>query len=97
VSDFSADLDVFLADFGKPCSTASLSGFMGILDMPGELLTLGQADAVSVGYTLLLKTADATAAGLRSGVAVVHNGVSYTAKERLPEDDGAFTRFTLRK
>jgi hypothetical protein len=90
------DLDVFLSDFGLVCTANSVS-FTGLLDQPGELLGLGQTEAVSIAAVLTCKTADATAAALRSGVVVTVNGGQYAVRERLPEDDGAFTKFTLRK
>jgi hypothetical protein len=93
---FAENLSVFLADFGVPCSANSVN-FVGVLDMPSELIGLGHGDVVSNAYTLLVQTTDGQAAGLASGVAVTANGVVYVVRERLLEDDGAFTRFTLRK
>jgi riboflavin synthase alpha subunit len=93
---FAENLDVFLGDFGVPC-TAGGQSFLGLLDQPGEVMGLGQTEAVSIAYVLTVKTSAATAANLRSGSSVTANGVAYTVRERLPEDDGAFTRFTLRK
>lgn len=93
---FAENLDVFLGDFGVTCLAGGQT-FLGLLDQPGEVLGLGQTEAVSIAYVLTVKTSAATAANLRGGSTVTVNGTAYTVRERLPEDDGAFTRFTLRK
>lgn len=100
------NLDVFLADFGVSWTVAGNPSYLGIFDMPGELIGLGHGDVVSDAYTLQVKTAEARAASLASGSVVTLtgdrmppglSGAAFTVRERLPEDDGAFTRFTLRK
>lgn len=93
---FAENLDVFLADFGVTC-VAGGQNFLGLLDQPGEVLGLGQTEAVSIAYVLTVKTSAAATANLRGGSTVTVGGTAYTVRERLPEDDGAFTRFTLRK
>lgn len=100
------NLDVFMADFAVTCTVVGFPSFLGIFDMPGELIGVGHGDVVSDAYTLQVKTADARAVSLASGSVVTLsgdrmppglNGTAFTVRERLPEDDGAFTRFTLRK
>ena len=93
---FAENLDVFLSDMGVPCAVGSVA-FMGIFDTPSELVGLGHGDVVSNAYTLTVKTSDGIAAGLVSGAVVTVNGNLFYARERLVEDDGAFTRFNLRK
>lgn len=93
---FTENLDVFLQDFGVTV-TAGGQTFLGLLDQPGEMLGLGSIDAVSIAYVLTVKSHDASNAGLRGGVQLVADGRTYTVKERLPDDDGAFCRLTLRK
>lgn len=96
----SEDLDVFLADHGELCTVTGKPSFLAIFDMPGQVIGLGHVDAVSNEYSILCKTTDAIAAALAHGVVVTVSGkgggIAYTVRERLPEDDGAFTRFTLK-
>lgn len=99
------NLDVFLADFAISWTKGGPS-YLGIFDMPGELIGMGHGDVVSDAYTLQVKTVDARTESLASGSTVTLsgdrmppglNGQSFTVRERLPEDDGAFTCYTLRK
>lgn len=93
---FAENLDVFMQDFGVPCQVRSYT-FTGIFDMPSQTIGVGHGDVVSNEYSLLVKTADATAGGIRGGSTITINGQVFVVRERLLEDDGAFTRFTLRK
>ena len=91
---FQESLDVFLQDFGVPCQ-ASGQTFTGVFDMPSDVIGLGHTDVVSTSYSLLAKTSDV--AQVAAGTAVTVNGQVFVVREKLQEDDGAFSRLTLRK
>lgn len=93
---FAENLDVFFQDFGVPCQVRAYT-FVGIFDTPSQTIGIGHGDVVSNEYSLLVKTADSTAGDIRGGSTVTVNGQVFVVRERLLEDDGAFTRFTLRK
>ena len=91
---FDEDLDGFLADHGVPC-TAGGFAFTGMLDAPGEVITVGIQDVVSNDYQLTVTTATIGAAAIRYGTAISVAGVSYMAKVVVPVDDGAFSSIHL--
>lgn len=91
---FAENLDVFLREFGLPC-TAGASSFTGILDTPDESMSMAGVSVLSTMYELRCKTSDATAAALVSGSGITVNAVAYVVRDVMLEDDGAFTKLTL--
>jgi hypothetical protein len=90
------DLDAFLEDHGKPCSVGAID-FIGILDAPGELLTLAGDGVVSTEYALTVKSAVIGEARIKHGTALTHDGTAYTARAPRPLDDGQFSIIPLSK
>ena len=72
--------DLYLADFGLPCSKGSTT-FIGILDTPDAVLDIGGAPTMSTQYDLTLKTADATAIGLAGNDRLTVNGAAFKVRE----------------
>lgn len=93
---FSEGLDVYLRDFGVPCVAAGLS-FTGILDTPDQTMNMAGINVVSTMYACTVKTSDAQAAGLVSGLVITVGGVAFEIRDVLLTDDGAFTQLTLSK
>lgn len=92
--EFAGLSDLFVADFGAPCSKGGRV-FRGIFDAPDELISLGSTGQISTDYSLLIKTADFEALGFATGDILKVNGTSYRAREPMQMDDGAFTRVML--
>jgi hypothetical protein len=90
------DLDAFLEDHGKPCKVGAVD-FVGILDAPGELLTLGGDGAVSNEYALTVKSSVIGQARIKHGTPLTHDGVAYTARQPRALDDGLFSIIPLSK
>lgn len=93
---FAENPDVFLRDFGVPCS-ANGQTFTGILDTPDETLNMAGVNMLSTMYTLTVKTSAATAAALASGTAITVNASAFVVRDVMLEDDGVFTKLTLSK
>lgn len=93
---FAENLDVFLRDFGAPVVAGAFS-CTGILDQPDEALHMGGGQHLSTMYQLTVKSSDAVAGGFARGTALTVNGVAFTVREVLQEDDGAFSKLTLTK
>lgn len=93
---FIESLDVFLRDFGLPC-VAGGRNFIGILDTPDETMNMAGVNVLSTMYVCTVKTSDAQAASLVSGVAITVNGTAFVIRDVMLEDDGAFTKLTLSK
>lgn len=92
--DFTEDLGVFLADFGKPCVFGAQQ-FLAIVDQPDEIIGLPRAAANSREYQITYRTDQAT---LKRGDAGTVAGLPYTVREAPRQlDDGAFTRALLSK
>lgn len=89
---FTESLDLFLQDFGVPCSSGSVQG-VGILDMPTQVISDGMV--LSTDYMLTAKAADF--GGLLAGAVIVVDGVTYEVRETLLVDDGAFAKLSLTK
>ena len=91
---FAEDLSVFFDDddfavvatFGSPLQTVNV-----IKDSPTN--TIGEI--LSDDHSILGRTSDLT--GLDNGDAITVDGVAYTVRESLLEDDGKITRLTLSK
>lgn len=90
------DLDTFLEDHGKPCKVGALD-FVGILDAPGDLLTIGGDEVVTSEYALTVKSSVIAAASIRVGVLLTHDGVQYKARQPRAADDGQFSIIPLSK
>lgn len=90
------DLDAFLEDHGKPC-TCGAAEFLGILDAPGEVLTVGGGEVIATDPALTVKTSTVRANGIKRGTALTCDGVAYIARQPRPIDDGAFTMIPLGK
>jgi len=91
------DLDGFLEDHGKPCKVGDLPEFLGILDAPGEVLTLGGDGVISNEYALTVKATVVAQARIKHGTPVLVDGVQYTARPPRAVDDGAFMLVPLSK
>jgi len=88
------DLDLFLADFGKPCAAGS-TPFTALVDQPDEVMDVGRAAAVSRQYLLTYRTDAVT---LTRGQAVTVDGVAHTVREPPKQvDDGAFSQVLTSK
>jgi hypothetical protein len=90
------DLDAFLADHGVPCGCGTVD-FVGILDQPDDDLAMGGMHAQSTMSTLLMKTSDVAAAGIKYGTTITVNAIAYTTHNPAMEGDGAFSRVLLTK
>lgn len=90
------DLDGFLEDHGKPCKVGVVD-FLGILDAPGEVLTLGGEGVMSNEYALTVKASVIGLAGIKHGKPVTVDGIAFTARQARPIDDGAFAVVPLSK
>ena len=93
---FAENLDVFLRDFGVPCS-ANARSFTGIFDTPDETLNMAGVNVLSTMYSLTVKTSDANAAALVSGNSITVNGTAYVVRDVMLRDDGALTQLNLSK
>ena len=94
------ELDLFLFDFGVPCTAGSaprLTLFIGILDVNAELVSAGGRDTVSNMYALMIKSSVVRAAGIKYGTAIVADGVQYIVREVMPPDDGALSVINMSK
>lgn len=90
------DLDSFLEDHGKPCTVGDVD-FFGILDAPGEVLTLGGEGVISNEYALTIKATVVAQARIKHGTAVLVAGVPYTARPPRAVDDCTFVLVPLSK
>lgn len=90
------DLDAFLEDHGKPCVVGACE-FLGILDAPGEVITVGGGDLVATDPTLTVKSSVIRECGIKMGTALTHDGVPYKARQPRQIDDGVFTVIPLAK
>ena len=91
--NFTADLDLFLADFGVPVTAGAISG-MAIYDQDSEIILNG--DVVKLGHSIKVKTD--LFGSLNYGDNVTVNG-SYFSVEHEPmrSSDGAFSIVPLMK
>ena len=89
---FAEDLDAFTADFGVPCMANNVA-FMGLLDQPAEVLTLGRTAAHSRQYELTYRS---DAVVLVRDATVLVSGIPHQVREApRPVDDGAFSLVLL--
>jgi len=93
---FAENPDVFLRDFGVPCSANGRS-FTGVLDTPDETLNMAGVNVLSTMYECQIKTSDSQAAHLVSGTAFTANGIAYVVRDVMLLDDGLFTKLSLSK
>lgn len=91
--DTSADLDVFLAEFGVNVTGPQSVSFIGILDQPDQIIGT-DVRIVNTEYELTFKT---SAAALSNGDALTIDGDSYLVREVLKKSDGAFSIAVLTK
>jgi hypothetical protein len=89
---FNENLNVFFNDFGVPVIRGT-SNFLGILEMPDELIANGMA--ISTDFQLTVKTSDVP--NLKYQEAMKVSGIDYTLKEYLLVDDGKITKIILSK
>jgi hypothetical protein len=86
------DLNLFLGDFGVSCTAGAVSA-LGILDMPGQVISDGMV--LTTDYTLTARTADF--GGLLYGDGITVDGVNYQVRETRKLDDGKFVEISLMK
>jgi hypothetical protein len=89
---FTENLDAFLADFGVSCTAGAVSA-LGILDMPGQLISDGMV--LTTDFTLIAKAVNF--GSLIRGDAITVDAVSYTVREAMLLDDGRFVQIALQK
>jgi len=89
---FTEDLDVFLADFGVSCTAGAVSA-LGILDMPGQVISDGMV--LTTDYTLTARALDF--GDLLYGSQISVNGVPFTVREATLQDDGRFVQLSLQR
>jgi hypothetical protein len=90
------DLDGFLEDHGKPCTVGDVE-FLGILDAPGEVLTLGGEGVISNEYALTVEASVVAQARIKKGTAINVDGVAFAARTPRAVDDGTFVLVPLSK
>jgi len=86
------NLDLFFADFGVSFTAGAVSG-MCIKDQPG-LNILGD-QVIEVDHQVIVKSSQFGSLIYNDPVEV--EGVSFTVKETLPVEDGAFSLIRLEK
>jgi hypothetical protein len=87
---FTEDLTLFLGDFGVSCTAGAVSA-LGILDMPGQVISDGMV--LTTDYTLTARTADF--GGLLYGDGITVDGINYQVRETRKLDDGKFVEISL--
>jgi hypothetical protein len=96
--DFSADLDIFLADFGEAITYTPQGGqvktITGIFDLSYAAATLGLGSAESSDPAATCKSSDLS--GARHGDTMAIRGVTYAIKAIEPDGTG-FTIVRLKK
>lgn len=91
---FSENPAVFLRDFGRAC-TAGAYAFTGILNAPGEVLSLSGVNVISTEYVLEVLSADVQAGAIVSGSSITVAGQAFVVRDVLQVDDGVFSNLTL--
>ena len=89
---FTEDLSIFLADFGVSCTAGAVTA-LGILDMPGQVISDGMV--LTTDYTLTAKASDF--GSLIRNDAITVDAVAYTVREAMLLDDGRFVQIALQK
>jgi hypothetical protein len=89
---FTEDLDLFLADFGVPISSGSISG-IGILDMPSDIIADGVV--LTTDYKVTCKAS--LFGDLQYGTGVNVDGLAYTLRNVELLDDGRFCALMLQR
>jgi len=91
--NFTADLDLFLADFGVPVTAGAVSG-MGIYDKDSEVI-LGGGDVVRLNHSIKVRTD--LFGNLNYGDSITVNGSYFTVEhEPMRSSDGAFSVVPLK-
>jgi hypothetical protein len=93
---FSENLDIFLRDFGVPCTVAG-QPITGILNQPDDQMLMAGVNILSTMYALTVKTSDVSAQLIKSKTVILINTVSYEVRDVMLQDDGSFTILTLSK
>lgn len=93
---FTEDPSVFLADFGRPCTSGAYA-FTGILSTPDETMNMGGVNIISTMYELLIISTDVQAGAVVSGCSITVGGQVFKVRDVLMADDGMFSRLTLSK
>lgn len=93
---FTENTDVFLRDFGVPCSCGAFN-FTGILNKPDETLAAAGVNVLSTMYLLECKTVDVVSASIISGSNITVDGQAFVVRDVLSVDDGVFNHLTLSK
>lgn len=91
---FAEDPQVFLRDFGKPCS-ANGRDFLALVDQPGETLQLNGLAVNNTEWRLTVAATDVVAAGLAEGLAMTVDGAPATVRDPTPLGDGTFYLITF--
>jgi len=90
--NFTADLDLFLADFGVPVTAGAISG-MGIYDKDSEIIISG--DVVRLNHSIKIRTD--LFGSLNYGDSITVNGSYFTVEhEPMRSSDGAFSVVPLK-
>lgn len=91
--NFTADLDLFLADFGVPVTAGAVSG-MGIYDKDSEVI-LGGGDVVRLNHAIKVRTD--LFGSLSYGDSITVDGSYFTVEhEPMRSSDGAFSIVPLK-
>lgn len=93
---FAENLDIYLKDFGHPCSVGG-QAFLGIPNSPDDQMLMGGVNITSTMYVLIVKSSDVAAYAIKAKTAIVVDGVNFEVRDPLMLDDGAFTQLTLSK
>lgn len=88
-----ADLDLFLSDFGVTATVGGVSVTV-LFDVPGKAMNMfdGQMTTTAPGCTM--KSSDVTARSIAYGTSIAISGTTYTVTEIEPDGAG-LTRLTL--
>lgn len=89
---FVEDLAPFFADFGLLAVSAGQSAKV-LFEMPGEEIFSGMQQ--STEYAITYRSTDLP--GLAAGSSTTVDGVDYTVRQIIPQDDGKLIKAQLRR
>lgn len=93
---FAENLDIFLREFGMPCSVAG-QPFTGILNQPDEQMLMAGVNVMSTMYELTVKSTDVAALAIKSKTVIVIAAGNYEVRDVMLLDDGAFSKLSVSK